>query len=99
MFCTILSKSPNVRYTVNFRYNRSARTNSINPLIRISLITDRRKVRFDIQVLKRMQVLNAQNTIFEAFLMFPLQKASKIEIGTRAFGYFDASSKQKIDPL
>ena len=57
----------------------------------------------------RTQVLNAQNTVFEAFHTFSppksprrkraLRNAHEIETGTRAFGYFDASSEQKIDLL
>ena len=56
-----------------------------------------------------MQVLIAQNTLFEAFYTFlppksqrkkcALRKACKIEIRTHAFGYFDALLEQKIDPL
>ena len=53
-----------------------------------------------------MQVLNAQNILFKAFTppkslqrKCAIRNACKIEIGTHAFGYFDASSEQKIDPL
>ena len=56
-----------------------------------------------------MQVLNAQNILFEAFHTFPppksqqrkcaLRNAREIEIGTHAFGYFEASSEQKTDPV
>ena len=42
------------------------------PYIRISLITNGRKVLSDTL---KTQVLNAQNTFFEAFHTFPLQKA------------------------
>ena len=91
--------------TVNFGYKRSAGTSPINPLYP-NIRYNRRKVRSDTL---RTQVLNAQNTIFEAFHTFPfpkspqrkraLRNAREIQIGTRAFGYFDASSEQKTDPL
>ena len=41
------------------------------PYIRISLITGKRKIRSDTL---RTQVLNAQNTLFEAFHTFPVRK-------------------------
>ena len=57
----------------------------------------------------RTQVLNAQIILFEGFHTFSppkiprrkraLRNARKIEIGTCAFDYFDASSEQKIDLL
>ena len=81
------------------------------PYIRISLITDRRKVRSDIL---KNQVLNAQNTLLETFHTFSsrrkarpqessrrkraLRKAREIEIRTRAFGYFAHHQNEKLIP-
>ena len=54
----------------------------------------------------RTQVLNAQKILFFTFpppksprQRLALRKTCKSEIGTRAFGYFDPLSEQKIDPF